>query len=73
MENLFTGPTYDVEMMADFEMANPGNESASADIDREDLQRCVTGCYGEKVYFVDLFDLIVFLSLRLCCHVSVSE
>jgi len=52
VENLFTGPTYDVEMMADFEMANPGNESSAlADIDREDLQRCVTGCYGSTQEF----------------------
>ena len=44
-ENLFTGPTYDVEMIADFEMSDPA-QSSTGDVDREDLQRCVTGCYG---------------------------
>lgn len=51
-ENLYTGPTYDLELISDFEMANPSNETSltstnnSPDIDREDSQRCLTGCYG---------------------------
>jgi len=55
-ENLYTGPTYDLELITDFEMANPSNESLSTDtnvtdIDREDTQRCLTGCYGSTLDF----------------------
>ncbi|XP_047135249.1 myotubularin-related protein 13 isoform X1 [Hydra vulgaris] len=50
-ENLYTGPTYDPEIISDFDMGTSINEvgvdtNTSNDVDREDSQRCVTGCYG---------------------------
>lgn len=48
-ENLYTGPIYDLELFADLELANVSNEggvTANPDIDREDFQTCLNGCYG---------------------------
>ena len=62
-ENLYTGPTYDLELISDFEMANPSNETSltstnnSPDIDREDSQRCLTGCYGTTQVSYLLYEL----------------
>lgn len=53
-ENLYTGPTYDLELIADFDIASPGNEPAAnvpQDVEREDSQRCFTGCYGNTFEF----------------------
>ena len=55
-ENLYTGPTYDLELVSDFDMGTSNNEVAvdaniANDVDREDSQRCVTGCYGSTKDF----------------------
>ena len=51
---MYTGPTYDLELIADFEIASPGNEPGNMqtpDVEREDSQRCFTGCYGNTFEF----------------------
>lgn len=46
-----------MELISDFEIANPaGNETSitaatPTDVDREDSQRCMTGCYGNTQEF----------------------
>ena len=50
-ENLYTGPTYDLELLSDFEMASPGTEGPvsslqAPDVEREDSQRCFTGLWN---------------------------
>ena len=52
---MYTGATYDLELVSDFDIESTGNDpgmaSTTNDVEREDSARCLTGCYGNTLEF----------------------
>ena len=48
-ENLFTGPTYDLELI--HEMESTLEDEPSAGGNQDTLGRCMSGCYGDVTQF----------------------